>query len=129
MALTAVGTLVGFNTTEFKDRETGELKNSHKVSVSTGDSVVELSVADDLLRQMGAEVGRLRVFGQPCRCRVRVGAFGRDGGGATLSLRLTGIEFLTMADLVIAGYEVEVYDEKAEQALAAVPSGNGSGKS
>lgn len=119
MSLTAVGTLVGFNTSEFKDRETGEIRFSHKVSVSTGDSVVELSVADDLLRSMGAEVGRLRVFGQPCRCRVRVGAFGREGGGATLSLRLTGIEFLTMADLLAAGYEVEVYDPASELAYSA----------
>ncbi len=119
MSLTAVGTLVGFNTTEFKDRDTGELRNSHKVSVSTGDTVVELSVADDLLRSMGANVGRLRVFGQPCRCKVRVGAFGRDGGGATLSLRLTGIEFLTLSELASAGYEVQVYDPDAELAYTA----------
>lgn len=122
MALMALGTCVGFSSNPYKHRETGEQRYSHKLAVSTGDATEELTLDDDLLRDLGPDVQRLRLFGQPVRCRVRVGAFGRDNGTASVSLRVTGIEFLTRAELALAGGELpEVYVEDDP-----APTGNGS---
>ena len=112
MALTAVGTTVGFESSEWTNEESGKSGISHRLTVSTGDSTETISIPDDLLQKIPFEFrSRLSMFGAPVRIKVRTGAFGDGRGGAKLSLRALDIEFLTVQELAAAGYMAEVYTE------------------
>ena len=109
MALTAVGVAVGFVSTPWEmDEKRGV---SHRLSVSTGDTVEEISISESDFDALGVEaVDRLRALGQPVRCRVKAGAFGGEGKSPRLSLRLLDVEFLTLAEVQSAGFAARIYE-------------------
>lgn len=106
----AAGTIVGYDEQAYEFQ--GRSGITRKLSVSTGEAVEVISIPDDEAEDLGRDLDKLREFGRPVIVRVKIGAFGKDNGGATLSVKLAGIRFVRIADLVMYGYEAPVYVEE-----------------
>ena len=124
MSLTCLGTIVGYVANDWTTDE-GEVRKSHKLSVSTGDAVEVISLPEPFVVGLGADRSKLAEFGRPVLVGVQTGAFGDGRGGARLSLKAIECRFLTFAELAaMGGGERLVYSE----APAALASANGSSK-
>ena len=124
MALSCLGTIVGYSANDWTTDE-GEVRVSHKLTVSTGDAVEVISLPELFVTGLGADRPKLAEFGRPVLVSVQTGAFGDGRGGARLSLKAIECRFLTFAELhALGGGERLVYSE----APLAPASGNGSSK-
>lgn len=108
MALVAAGVVVGFQS---RDWTMGDKSGrSHRLSVSTGDTVEEIAIGeDDFLALSPEDVDRMRVIGQPVVARVTAGAFGGEGRAASLRLRLLDLEWVSSNELKPFGFQGAFY--------------------
>jgi hypothetical protein len=131
MAYLAAGTIVAYRENPYDMTDQGGQRGvSRKLSLSTGEDVEVIAIPEEVIQDLGLDAAKLRQNGRPVVCRVRLGAYGREGGRAELSAKLTDIRFVRLSDLATYGYDVEVYDEAAEAASAGAappaPAKNGS---
>lgn len=111
MSYLAAGTLVGYVETPYNID--GNAGVSRKLSVSTGDAVEVISLSDEFIATLGLDAAKLQTFGRPVVCRVKIGAYGGDGRGPTLSAKLVDISFLArVSDLLPYGYAVDVFEDE-----------------